>query len=353
MRKTIIAMLLALPALTPAYGQRLVVGKGQVDCGKVAFQKPVTAVFELRNKGSRRLKIEDVKVSCGCVAAEYPKGEIEGGERFKLKLTYDAKQLGHFEKTAGIYSNGSKKPVYLKMTGVVLSEVLDFSGSYPFEIGSLRVDKRDLEFDDVNKGDRPVQELYVINTGTATLTPNLMHLPPYLSATVEPEQLRPNHPGKITVTLNSAKIPDFGLTQTSIYLGGKLGEKISADNEISVSAVLLPGFVGMSRAQKQYAPKMQLSAETLNINFDGKSKRKGEITITNAGRTGLKITSLQMFTAGLRVTLSKSEIEPGGEAKLKITAVAEDIKKLRTKPRVLMITNDPDRPKVVININAK
>ena len=61
----------------------------------------------------------------------------------------------------------------------------------------------------------------------------------------------------------------------------------------------------------------------------------------------------QLFTAGLKVTLSKSEIAPGQSANLKITGIAEELQKLRTRPRILMITNDPDHAKVVVNIKLQ
>ena len=81
----------------------------------------------------------------------------------------------------------------------------------------------------------------------------------------------PGEEGIITVTLNSTKLHDYGLTQTSVYLGEQLGDKVSPDHEIGVSTVLLPGFVGMTPQQKVYAPKMALSKETVDIRFDGKS----------------------------------------------------------------------------------
>jgi hypothetical protein len=31
----------------------------------------------------------------------------------------------------------------------------------------------------------------------------------------------------------------------------------------------------------------------------------------------------------------------------------DDLQKVRTRPRILMITNDPDKAKIVITINAK
>ena len=89
----------------------------------------------------------------------------------------------------------------------------------------------------------------------------------------------------------------------------------------------------------------------LDFQFNGKSKQKGEIILMNDGQTTLNITSLQMFTPGLKVTLSKRELKPGETAKLKITGIAKELKRARTKPRVLMITNDPDKPKVVITVN--
>lgn len=352
MKNRIITILILAAAILPTYAQKLIVQKGTVEMGQVAYDRPVTAEFDLKNKGLRKLKINDVKVSCGCINAEYPKGEISSGDNFKVKLTYDARQMGHFEKTACIYSNGSKEPVYLTMKGVVVEEVEDISGTYPFEYGDLRVDKNDLEFDDVNKGDQPVQVLHIRNTGTKQLQPNVMHLPPYLSATVTPEKLRPGNTGKITFTLNSSKLRDFGLTQTSVYLANNLGEKVSTDNEISVSAVLLPGFVGMTGSQKQYAAKLALSSDKLVLDFKEKDKAKGEITITNNGRTTLKISSLQMFTGGLRVTLGKQNIEPGETTTLKVNAVRNELQKARSKPRILMITNDPDRAKVVIEIKS-
>ena len=58
-----------------------------------------------------------------------------------------------------------------------------------------------------------------------------------------------------------------------------------------------------------------------------------------------------MFTTGLEVALNKSKIAPRESAKLKIAATHEILNVQR--PRVLMITNDPEHPKVVININAK
>ena len=351
-RNIIIPTLLLLTAL-PVSAQKLVISKSTVNVGRTAYQQPVTAVFECRNKSHRKLKIEAVKPDCHCTKVDYPKNEIGANERFQIRMTYDARQLGHFDKQAAVVSNASSKPVYICMKGVVLTEVVDFSKTYPVEMGDLLLDKADLEFDDINKGDTQVQEIHLYNNGVKAYEPNLMHLPSYLSATVTPQRLFPRQAGVIKVTLNSSELRDYGLTQNTIYLAGNPGDKISPDHEISVSAILLPSFLGITDAQRQYAPKLQLSKEKVDIQFDGKKKKSDIIELANVGRSELEISSLQLFTGGLTVSLGKKRLSPGERTKLKFTAVRDELKKVRTRPRILMITNDPSKPKVTITINAK
>ena len=122
-----------------------------------------------------------------------------------------------------------------------------------------------------------------------------------------------------------------------------------------MSVVLLPNTTLYAGSNKQYAPHLELSADSLTLGVVKGKKRKSEvITITNTGRTALKISSLQMFTKGLKVTLDKRELQPRESTKLKIAmSDRSQLLKARQKPRVLMITNDPDHAKVVIKVNVK
>lgn len=351
-KKQTILSLLLLAAL-PVAAQKLVSVKTIVDAGKTGYLQPVTAVFEFQNKSHRKLRISKVVPDCNCTTVDYPKGDIGGNDKFQVRMTYNARQLGHFDKQAAIVTNGNKEPVYIRMTGVVLREVMDFSGSYPIEMGDLRLDKSVLEFDDINRGDIQEQELHIYNNGTKVYHPNLMHLPPYLTAVVTPERLNPGRAGKMTVTLNSAKLHDYGLTQTSVYLAGNPGDKVSPDHEIAVSAVLLPSFSDLSSTARSQIPHIQLSKEVVDLDFKGKAKAKDVINITNTGQSPLEISSMQMFTGGLEISLGKKTLKPGETTKLKITAERAELLKSRTRPRILMIVNDPQKPKVVITINAK
>ena len=351
--KVIVILISCHLSLGTSYAQKLETEKTIVDVGRTGYQMPITATFEFKNKSHRHLTISEVRPDCQCTSVEFPKEQISAGDKFQIKMTYNARQLGHFDHQAAIISNASKKPLYIRMKGVVLADYQDFSGTYPVEMGDLRLDKDALEFDDVNKGFEQVQELYIYNNGSRIYQPNLMHLPSYLTAVVAPERLAPNRSGKITVTLHSDKLHDYGLTQTSLYLAGNPGDKVSPDHEISVSAVLLPPFTEMTAEQRQSAPKLKMSKQNIDIIFDGRKKKADVIELTNQGQTELDISSLQMFTGGITVSLGKSKLAPGQSTKLKVTAVRDEVLKLRRRPRILMITNDPDKGKIVININAR
>ena len=354
MKRMNIWMLSALLAL-PASAQKLTTQHEVVDCGQVVFNKPVTAEFVLKNDGHKPLVINNVLKSCGCTEVDYPKTGIAAGESFVIKAVYDAKQMGTFTKQVCLYTNADEEPFILSMRGKVVGSVVDFAGSYDEMLGVIKSDAQEVEFDDVNRGDRPVQRIHIFNPTDELLEPVVMHLPSYLHAFVSPSKVAPRHSAEISFVLDSKKLRDLGLNQTSVYLGERPGDKIAPEKEIVVSAVLLPGFENMTPTKKALAPKIEMSATDLNLgSFNGKKKLKGEILITNKGKSELDIRSMQMFTMGLQVNLKKSKIQPGETVKMKVTAVAADLKKSRVRhPRILMITNDPDHAKVVVKINVQ
>ena len=347
-------MLSALLAL-PASAQKITTQHEVVDCGQVKFRHPVTAEFVMKNEGNKPLVIHNMLKSCGCTEVEYPKKSIAAGESFVVKAVYDAKQMGTFNKQVCLYTNAADEPFILSMRGRVVSNVVDFAGPYNEMLGEIKSDVQEVEFDDVNRGDRPVQRIHIFNPTDQMMEPVVMHLPNYLQAQVSPSKVAPRHSAVVTLVLDSKKLRDLGLKQTSIYLGERPGDKIAPEKEIVVSSVLLPAFDNMTAAKKALAPKAELSTTNLDLgSFGNRKKLKGEVLITNKGKSKLEIRSMQMFTMGLQVQLKKSKIEPGETVKMKVTVVKPDLKKSRAKnPRILMITNDPDNAKVVVKIHVR
>ena len=72
--------------------------------------------------------------------------------------------------------------------------------------------------------------------------------------------------------------------------------------------------------------------------------------IVNNGKTKLQISSLHMYSKALKLTLGKRELKPGERTTLKVTVEREAYLNARTRPRILMITNDPKNPKIEIKV---
>lgn len=333
---------------------RLTVDRDVANMGEIMFQLPSKVSFTLRNTGDEPLGITEVIPSCGCTAVEWTRELIAPGAEGTVTAVYDAKMLGSFQKDLEVYTNASGEPIYLHMQGRVVSKLSDYSGSFPVDLGHVRLNTDNVEFDNVNRGDRPMVELQIVNTGRKSYKPYLMHLPAYLSAQYFPEQLNGGRMGKILLTLDSEKLHQMGLTQTSIYLAREVGDRVSEENEITVSAVLLPDFSSLSVKDRELAPQMELSADTLDMGEMGRKRKKSmTVEVRNTGKRTLEIRSLQVFNKALTVSLSDRNVSPGETAQLKVTVWDKYLDKVKSTPRVLLITNDPARSKEIITVKVK
>jgi len=321
--------------------------------GVVLWKHPVTATFTVRNDGDKPLVISNVTTSCGCTIADWTKTPIAPGATGMVSSTFDAKALGHFQKSIGVYCNASARPLYLTLRGEVSADPKNYALTHPVEIGPIRLDKDAIEFDDANKGDNPTMDILVANTSNEVYTPVLMHLPPYLEAEAMPERIGKKGTGKIRITLHTDMLPKFGLTTATVYLARYPGDKVGEENAIPVSAILLPDFTNMSQQQRLNPPAVELSAQEITFPSLAENEKKSQnIIVKNVGKSDLEITDLQVFNSALGVQLKKRVLKPGTSTKMKITAYGKYLKKVKGTPRVLMITNDPNCPKIIVKVNV-
>ena len=260
--------------------------------------------------------------------------------------------LGHFNKGLAVYTNLQAEPQYLKLVGVVSMTSNEPTTEYPYKVGDYYLSTDDVEFDDVNRGDSPTFVLSILNSSKHSYRPELMHLPKYLTAHADPEVIRPGRVGRVLLTLNSGELHNMGLTQTSIYLSRFMGDRVSKETEINVSATLLPDFYD-TPLQQSLAPVAQIDSTHIDLGSLGKKKKiSGQLLIKNTGKTPLVISALQVYNPGISVSLSKRRIDPGEAEKLKITVNATT-SYFKGRRRVLLITNDPNHSKIVVDVIAK
>lgn len=323
------------------------------ELGYVLWRNPVTVTYHFTNDGDKPLVISNVTTSCGCTEAKWTEDPIPAGGKGEVTAIFDAEAIGRFYKEVGVYCNASSTPIYLGFNGEVTADPKNYTFTHPYAFGSIRLDKEEIEFDDVNKGDNPVFDILVANTSNKAYSPVLMHLPPYLTAKAVPEVLGRGKNGRIEVTLDSEKLPKLGITRTSVYLARFPGDKVGSENEIPVSVALLPDFSHESEWVKNNPPVLTLSATSLEFPpLNPKQKKSQNIIITNTGKSDLTIQDMQVLNIALAVRLKKRVLKPGESTKMKITVLAENLPRVKGTPRVLMLTNDPKHPKVTIRVKA-
>ena len=324
---------------------QLFVDKKVYEFGSVKWREPVSGSFTLTNKGDKPLVISHVSTSCGCTVAAWTKEPILPGKAGTVTATFDAATLGHFDKRVGVYCNASDVPVYLRIRGDVVSEIKDYSGTYPVTVGALRLDKDTLLFPGVRPGGNSVVELHIVNSAKSRYTPVVMQLPSFM--TVESRTIMGGRKGTLRFIVNGDKLPQLGVTETTVYISRFQGDKVGEDNALHVRTVLLP-----APATGSALPHLEVSDTLINLGRVKKSKTQYKVKVKNTGSGELHIEKIQLFSPALTVNLEEKNIQPGKESELKLTVLKEFLKK-KNHLEVLLLTDDPVRPIVKLRIEVK
>ncbi len=94
------------------------------DFGKIPYGKPVEFDVMIKNISQEPVKIENVKVGCGCTTPKYEQGKsYSPGEDFKVTLGFTGYADGPFEKHVDIsFNNGLTKHIKFHGTGYKVPE---------------------------------------------------------------------------------------------------------------------------------------------------------------------------------------------------------------------------------------
>lgn len=92
----------------------------EINVGEIDRNVPVDVEFELTNSGNAPLIITNVRPTCGCTVADYPRTPIAPGESAIIKGTYNARSLGTFRKTIAVQTNAENPNQNLVIRGTVV-----------------------------------------------------------------------------------------------------------------------------------------------------------------------------------------------------------------------------------------
>ncbi|MEW6773928.1 MAG: DUF1573 domain-containing protein [Bacteroidota bacterium] len=96
-----------------------------VDYGVISYDSDGIREFKFKNVGKSPLTITNVQGECGCTATTidgkpgWPQEPILPGKTGSIKVKYDTKRIGRFEKNITVTSNAKYPVMKLKIKGEV------------------------------------------------------------------------------------------------------------------------------------------------------------------------------------------------------------------------------------------
>ena len=93
-----------------------------LELGKLIQNNPSQGVFEVTNIGKEPLLIEQANPTCGCTISDYTKEPIAPGQSGTIKATYNAKNIGMFEKHLTVKFAGIEGMKSITIKGEVIAD---------------------------------------------------------------------------------------------------------------------------------------------------------------------------------------------------------------------------------------
>ncbi|WP_316790933.1 DUF1573 domain-containing protein [Pedobacter frigoris] len=82
----------------------------------VGIFKKIT--IPIKNSGKKPLLINNVKVSCDCIKAIWPKEYLPPGKTAEITVSYKLKEAGIFNQNVFVFSNSATEPLKININGV-------------------------------------------------------------------------------------------------------------------------------------------------------------------------------------------------------------------------------------------
>lgn len=313
------------------------------DFGDVSVSDgPLSCSFTLTNKGTEAIAIFEVVSSCGCTGVDFPKSKIEPGQSATISATYKNEDgPTAFDKTLTVYISGIRRPVILRLRGVVHPKKQSLSQLYsPERLGDLGLKTREFKTGNLKQGLSVSETANVANLGKKPLNVTFTDVSPQLKVSVSPNPIPAGKTAQIAFTVSS----DHSLYGLNLYKATPVLNGVPAAVSIEVATWTQENFALWSREaiEKGAIPAFEMSTVSLGTVKVG-SKLSASFPLTNNGKSVFHVFKADPDSPALAAE-SLPDIGPKGKGKLVFTL---DTSSLPEGDNVIMITlttNSPQRP---------
>ena len=306
----------------------------------------VSCTFEYVNRGKQPVVIDQVNVSCGCTTPEFSRKPILAGERGEMKVTFDpANREGEFVKEITVFTGGRRYRTTLRISGNIIARTKSVEELYPTAVGDcgLRLDARSLPFNYVTQGDRKNLFINYVNTSSKPIRVRLVQ-------TSSSGYLRHNFPQTIAAGAKGQVAFTYLVPQSSGYFGeltdvfelqvdGAQSDVLISTNGYAIEHFEIPN--------NELAPKAEFDRQLLKFSDLLKSDKpiKINVQLTNNGLEPLIVRSVAPSHEAITTSLVVgTKVEPSASVTMTVMVDPSKLDYGRAIERIVLITNDPERP---------
>lgn len=300
----------------------------------------VSYSFEVTNGGTSPLIISRVATSCGCTTPEWTKEPIAPMSKGIIKAIYDPKgRPGPFNKTITVYTNVNPAGTVLTIRGKVTPRKLTVEDIYRRRLNDLGLSSTHLNVNRVFANQVITDTIGIFNFGTNPINVTLKGVPNHLTVKVEPETLKPQQQGKITITFDSNKRNEWGFVVDRFSV--LVNNETPQNNLISISANIEEDFSKFTEEQLENSPRISF----VEMNKDFGNVKEGEsinheFVFSNTGKSDLIIRKIKASCGCTTVNPKVTVIKPGESSSLSATFRTSGFTGRQSKS-ITVITNDP------------
>ena len=305
---------------------------------------PLSCTFTLTNTGDEDISIFEVVSSCGCTDVKFSRARIEPGQSATISATYKNEDGPiAFDKTLTVYIAGIRRPVILRLRGVVHKQAKSLSDIYsPEKLGDFGLKTRAFKTGTLKQGLSASETATVANLGIEPITVSFTEVSPQLSLSVTPNPI----PSGSTANLSYTVKADKTLYGKNDYSATPLINGVKATAPITVTTWTQENFALWSQEKIENAsvPVFEQSTFTFNSVRSGE-KVQVSFPLTNTGKSTFHIYKADPDSPALSV-LALPDVSAPTKGTLLLTL---DTALLPAGENVIMLTlttNSPQRPLV-------
>lgn len=314
--------------------------------------KKVDCQMPFVNTGNEPLIITQVRPSCGCTVAEYPRSPIAPGDTAAVELSFYSRNIpGEFQKDVLVYSNTTPRKSVLVVKGIVIGSPESVDEKYPYGEGAIRFSHVSLPLGEVTKG--RWREAYITgyNTAQEPMRARISGLPAHITARALPDTIIPGKLVTLSFFYDSWKAPLWGLNTDTLSIETfPLADSTAVTTmPFTIMAQVKEDFSRLTDKERSEAPEAVFSTDKLDFEtMSSGATVTRSFTIKNSGKRNLLIRRLYCPDGHIIAHCDNLDIKKGKKATITVQVTGFEEAVLNTN--LTVITNDPYRPQQKVRL---